>query len=52
VVQILVIYETEGWDVSRKRRKKMLATVMDCLRRSCRRRRLDRIRNGRIRGIM
>jgi hypothetical protein len=38
-------------DVSRKNRNKLLAAEMDYLRRSCRRTRLNRIRNEEIRGM-
>jgi hypothetical protein len=48
MVQRVIIYGAEIWDGNRKKRKKLLATEMDYLKRSCRKTRLDRIRNETI----
>jgi heterodisulfide reductase subunit C len=52
VVQSVMTCGAEVWDVSRKNRDKLLATGMDCLPRSCRRTRSDRMRNETIREMV
>ena len=42
----------EVWDVSAKNKNKLLSTEMDYLRRSCRFRRVDRVRNETIRNML
>jgi hypothetical protein len=45
MVESVMIYGAEGWNVRRKDGNKQLATETDYLRRRCRRTRLDRIQN-------
>lgn len=45
IVQSVMTYGAEVWDLSQVNRKKLLSTEMDFLRRSCRRSRLERVRN-------
>lgn len=52
VVQGIILYGAEVWDMNSINKRKLLATEMDYLRRSCRRSRLERIRNEQIRESM
>ena len=52
IVQSVRTYGAEVWDVSAKNKNKLLSTEMDYLRRSCRLRRVDRVRNETIRNMM
>ncbi|XP_044766695.1 uncharacterized protein LOC123322749 [Coccinella septempunctata] len=52
MVQSVALYGAEVWDVSQINRRKIMATEMDFLRRSCRRSRLERVRNEIIRAEM
>lgn len=52
IVESVMIYGAEVWDVSKKNKQKLLATEMDFLRRSCRKSRLERVRNTEIREMM
>ncbi|XP_054257537.1 uncharacterized protein LOC128982603 [Macrosteles quadrilineatus] len=49
MVQSVVLYGSEVWELKQRNTGKLLATEMDVLRRSCRKRRLDRVRNEDIR---
>ena len=50
IVQSVLTYGAEVWDVTAK--NKLLSYEMDYLRRSCRLRRVDRLRNETIRNMM
>ena len=52
IVQSVLTYGAEVWDVSAKNKNKLLSTEMDYLRTSCRLRRVDRGRNETIRNMM
>ena len=52
MVQSVVVYGSEVWDLKQRNTGKLLATEMDVLRRSCRKTRLDRVRNEDIRREM
>jgi hypothetical protein len=52
IVQSVMTYGAEAWDVNRKNRNKLLSTEMVYLQRGCRRTRLERIRNETIREMM
>lgn len=52
IVESVMVYGAEVWDVSETNRRKLLATEMDYLRRSCRRSRLEMVRNTEIREMM
>jgi hypothetical protein len=52
MVQIVVFYGSEVWDLRQKNVGKLLAIQMDVLRRSCRKKRLDRVKNEDIRREM
>ena len=47
-VQSVIIYGAEVWNVSNVNKKKLMAAEMDFFRRSCRRSKLDRVRNETI----
>jgi hypothetical protein len=49
MVQSVVFYGSEVWDLRQKNVGKLLATEMDGLRRICRKARLDRVKNKDIR---
>jgi hypothetical protein len=52
IVQSVMLYGSEIWDLSRDNRKKLMSTEMDFLRRSAGRSRLERVRNEDIRVLM
>jgi hypothetical protein len=52
MVQSVVLYGSEVWDLRQKNVEKLLATGMGVLRRSCRKTRLDRVKNEDIRREM
>lgn len=52
MVQCVALYGAAVWDVSQMNKRKMMVTEMDFLRRSCRRSRLERVRNETIRAEM
>jgi hypothetical protein len=52
MVQRVTLYEAEAWDENRKNGNKVLATEMDCVRKSWRGKRLGRILNEAIREMM
>ena len=52
MVQSVILYGAEVWNVSNVNKKKLMAAEMDFFRRSCRRSKLDRVRNVTIRAKM
>lgn len=52
IVKSVVIYGSESWEITKDNRRKLRATEMDFMRRSCRRSRLERVRNEVIRRDM
>lgn len=52
IVQSIITYGAETWDMTKKNRNKLMTTEMDYLRRSCRTSRIERVRNDTIRENM
>lgn len=52
IVQSIVTYGSETWEITQRNKERLLAVEMDALRRSCRVSRLQHIRNSEIRERM
>jgi hypothetical protein len=52
LVQSILIYEAETWTLNTQEANKLLATEMDFWRRSARKSRKEKVRNGTIREVM
>nr|CAI5853376.1 unnamed protein product [Callosobruchus analis] len=52
LVESVMLYGAEVWDVSKRNKEKLMATEIDFLRRSCGKSRLERVRNSEIRHMM
>src|SRR5215510_14710780 len=52
IIQIILMYGVEVWQIPPRQINKILATEMDVLRRSARKSRMEKIKNERIKEIM
>ena len=52
IIQSILVYGAEVWQIPTRERNKILSTEMDVLRRSARKSRMERIKNEHIKEIM